>query len=182
MTVSSVKAAKRSFTEDLMETNTPATTPAKKQVTLMDLSNSQLVFADSADDVRGRNVLDAEHQEVGHVNGLLVDDQEHKVRFIQIAYGGLLGSGERIFLVPIDAIKSVEADHVHIDLTRESVAGAPPYDPDLKDESHYANIYGYYGFVPFWGMGYGYPILPYMPPLTDDALTDDALQEEQSQH
>ncbi len=160
-----------------METKTQDTTPAKKRAELMNLSNANLIFADSAEDVRGRKVLDADQQEIGHVNGLLVDDQEHKVRFIQVASGGFLGLGERTILVPIDAIKSVDAKHVHIDLAREHIAGAPPYDPDLEEESYYANVYGYYGYTPFWGMGYSYPIFPYMPPLVNREQEDEPSQQ-----
>lgn len=133
----------------------------KTQAKLIKLSDSNLTVADPAEDVRGRKVLDAARDEIGHVDDLLIDDQEHKVRFLRVASGGFLGLGESTFLLPIDAIKSIDDEHVHIDQSRERVAGAPRYEPDLEDDSYYDNVYGYYGYAPFWGMGYMYPRYPY---------------------
>ncbi len=50
---------------------------------------------------------------------------------------------------------------VLINQTRERVTGAPAYDPELTEESYYDNVYGYYGYAPFWGAGYMYPGYPY---------------------
>lgn len=131
------------------------------QAKLIKLSDSNLTVADPAEDVRGRKVLDANHEEIGHVDDLLIDDRDNKVRFLRVASGGFLGLGESTFLIPIDAIKSIDDQHVHIDQSRERVARAPRYDPDLEDDSYYGNVYGYYGYAPFWGMGYMYPRYPY---------------------
>ncbi|MCB5283512.1 hypothetical protein QK292_07560 [Arthrobacter sp. AL08] len=45
--------------------------------------------------------------------------------------------------------------------TKERVAGAPPYDPELvNDKKYHQNSYSYFGFAPYWWGGYSYPILP----------------------
>ena len=132
------------------------------QATLMKLGDSDLTVADPAEDVRGRKVLDANGDEVGDVEDLMVDDREIKVRFLQVGTGGFLGIGETKFLVPVDAITSIDGDHVHIDQSREHVAGAPTYEPDMSfDDTYYNSLYGYWGYAPYWGMGYAYPAYPY---------------------
>ncbi|MGH2402887.1 MAG: PRC-barrel domain-containing protein [bacterium] len=104
-------------------------------------------------------------EELGTVEDLLVDDREQKVRFLEIATGGFLGLGETKFMMPVDAITRIEAETVHIDQTRERVAGAPRYAPELvTDQSHWEELYGYYGYAPFWGPDYAYPLLPLHPP------------------
>ncbi len=118
--------------------------------TLRKLSDSGLTVAHPDEDVRGRTVLDRHREEVGSVDDLLIDDREHKVRFLRVAAGGILGLGQEKFLIPVDAITRISDDAVHVDQTREHVAGGPRYDPDLaEDMGYWANAYGYYGYGPY---------------------------------
>ncbi len=129
---------------------------------LVKLGDTDLDVADPAEDVRGRTVLDRNGQEIGEVDGLMIDDRENKVRFLQVGSGGFLGIGKDKALVPVEAVTRIDADHVHIDRTREHVAGSPPYDPDLTyDTDYWGGVYGHYGYTPYWGPGYVYPTYPY---------------------
>ena len=131
------------------------------KATLMKMGDANLTVADPAEDVRGRTVLDRSGDAIGEVDDLMIDERAAKVRFLQVASGGFLGIGEKHVLLPVDAITRIDADHVHIDKTREHVAGAPDYQPDLVDRSYYDSLYGYYGYGPYWGAGYVYPPYPY---------------------
>ncbi len=134
-----------------------------KQITLLrKLNDSEMVLADTGDDVRGHAVIDRDGNEVGEVSALMLDDAESRVRVLQVKAGGFLGIGERTFLVPVDAVTKVDAKHVHVDQTRDRVVGSPAYDPDLAyEQDYYTDVYGYYGYAPFWGPGYLYPGFPY---------------------
>ncbi len=127
---------------------------------LRKLGDTNLTVADPDEDVRGRKVLDRAGEEVGTVDDLMIDDRQSKVRFLQIASGGFLGLGATKFMIPVDAITKINDDTVQIDQTRERVAGAPSYDPDLASESYWSDVYGYYGYSPYWTPGYGYPPYP----------------------
>lgn len=123
-------------------------------VALVHLSDTDLMLADEADDVRGRAVVDRHGEEIGDIDDLIVDPQERRVRFLQVGGGGFLGIGEKKQLIPVDAIESV-GDDVRISRERSEVAGAPAYEPKLIDEpEYYESLYGYYGFPPFWAPGY----------------------------
>lgn len=123
---------------------------------LIRLSDTPLTLERPSEDVRHRKVLDSDGNEVGKVADLFIDEQERKVRFLMVQAGGFLGLGGEHFLIPIDAVKDVTADHVVIGHSLEHIAGAPRYDPELvKDD--YSAIYTYYGYAPFWGPGYIYP-------------------------
>jgi sporulation protein YlmC with PRC-barrel domain len=136
----------------------------KAQTTsLRTIGDDHLITNDPAEDVRGRTVLDNAGKDIGHVDDLLVDDREHKVRFLRVAAGGFLGLGEAKFLIPVDAITRVDDKAVHVDQTRDHVAGGPRYDPTPMDEPYLNQIYGHYGYGPFWGAGYMYPMFPYYP-------------------
>lgn len=135
---------------------------AENNATLLRLSETDLEVLDPSEDVRGLTVLDRNDEEVGQVDDLLVDEDEHKVRFLEVSSGGFLGLGARTFLMPVDAITRIHNDHIHIDQVREHVAGAPEYDPEVVPaRDYYEQVYGYYGYAPYWGPGYAYPGFPF---------------------
>ena len=129
---------------------------------LLSVQDAGLTIENPAEDIRGRDVVDAAGEKIGHVNDLLIDDSEHKVRLMEIGHGGILGIGESKVLVPIDAIDRIDEEVVHVNQTRERIAGAPRYDPELVEErDYYGSLYGYYGVGPYWGSGYAYPAYPF---------------------
>lgn len=134
----------------------------EETATLVRLGDTDLTLAIDADDARGRTVLDRNGEEVGEVEGLIIDRDERRVRFLQVAAGGFLGMGKQKLLVPVDAVTGVDDKYVHVDKDREHVAGGPVYDPDLTFERTYVgDLYGYYGYTPFWGAGYMNPAYPF---------------------
>jgi len=129
---------------------------------LTPLSETDLALADPNADIRGRKVLDQNGEEIGAVDDLLVDDSELLVRFIKVKSGGFLGLGAETTFIPVDAVTQLTDDTVQVNQTREHIAGAPSYNPELvQDSDHYADLYGYYGISPYWGAGYMYPPFPY---------------------
>ena len=129
---------------------------------LVKLGDTDLTVANEAEDIRGRTVVDRAGDEIGEVEALLIDETEAKVRFMEVGAGGFLGVGEKKFLIPVDAISTIDEDHVHVDQTREHVVGAPAYEPHLAtDRDYHTDVYGYYGYAPFWAPGYAYPAYPY---------------------
>jgi len=136
-----------------------------EQLILVKLSDTSLAFAEGAEDIRGRKVFDSNHEEIGEVNDLFIDQKEEKARFLEVASGGFLGLGSDKFLIPVDAITSISNDEVRIHKTREHVAGAPTYSPELVDQRFVTNMYNYYGYGPYWEKGYVYPPFPNYPPM-----------------
>ncbi|TDD67508.1 PRC-barrel domain containing protein [Jiangella aurantiaca] len=128
---------------------------------LVHLSDTDLTLAGDADDIRGRTVVDRNGDDIGQVDDLLIDPDERRVRFLQVGSGGFLGLGEQKTLIPVDAIESID-DTVRIAKERRHVAGAPRYDPKLVQEpTYYEDVYGYYGYPPFWTPGYLYRPFPF---------------------
>lgn len=135
---------------------------AHSEGTLVRLSESGEAVSTVDADIRGRDVRDRDGEDLGKVKDLLIDQHEHKVRLIEVASGGFLGIGQDRTFVPVDAITAITDDEVRIDQTREHVAGAPVYDPDLvHGRDAYGGIFDYYGVVPFWTDGYAYPAFPF---------------------
>jgi sporulation protein YlmC with PRC-barrel domain len=135
----------------------------ESKAALVRLSDTNLALADRSEDIRGRDVLDISGEELGEVDNLLVDERDHKVRFLQVSSGGFLGLGATKFLLPVEAITRITPETVYVNQSRERVAGAPHYDPDLVDERYVSDLYGHYGYPPYWGPDYKYPPYPYYP-------------------
>lgn len=93
-------------------------------------------------------VKDKDGRDIGKIEHLLIDEGEQKVRFMEVGSGGFLGLGETKSFIPVEAITRITADDVYISPTREHVAGAPPYDPDLvaNDSDYFSGLYPYYGY------------------------------------
>ena len=97
------------------------------------IGDDRLKTTDPAEDVRGRTVLDNADKDIAEVDDLLVDDREHKVRFLRVAAGGFLGLGETRFLIPVDAITKMDDKAVHVYQTRGHVVTGRQYDPALMN-------------------------------------------------
>jgi sporulation protein YlmC with PRC-barrel domain len=135
--------------------------------TLVKLSDTEWTVAEQTADIRGRRVLDPEGEEVGAVEDLLIDDRERKVRLLQVASGGFLGLGATTFLLPVEAITRISDETVHIDQRRAHIAGAPRYDPALVDQRYVHDLYGHYGYAPYWSAAGVYPPYPLEPPRSE---------------
>ena len=137
-----------------------------KTAALMRLNDTELTVADPAEDIRDRRVVDLDGEELGEVADLLIDERDRRIRFLEVASGGFLGIGQTKFLLPVEAISRISADTVYVNQTRQHIAGAPAYDPDLIHEhagegGYYGDVYRHYGYPPYWGPGYVYPPYPY---------------------
>lgn len=127
--------------------------------TLIPLSETTLTVADPRADVRGLTVVDANGEDVGSVDDLLVDSGETKVRFLRVRRGGFLGIGAEHFLVPVEAVREVTDDTVHIDRDGSRLTDAPGYDPDVaEDPIYFGGLYSWWGYT---APGYVYPGYPY---------------------
>lgn len=121
---------------------------------LVKLSESGKRVAAEGADINGRTVRDADGEEVGTVDDLLIDPDEDVVRFLVVASGGVLGIGKETSFIPVEAVRHVD-DEIHIDLNRGALAGAPGYDPLLvPDRTYYDELYRYYGYAPYWVTGF----------------------------
>lgn len=140
---------------------------AQESPTFSRLRDNAKTVSSSDEDIRGRVVKDKDGQDLGKIEGLMIDDLDQRVRFMEVATGGLLGFGERKSFIPVEAITQITADEVHIDRTRAHVAGAPSYDPAVvtEDAGYFFSLYPYYGYQ--GSMGF-IPTISGYPYVMDD--------------
>ena len=115
---------------------------------LVRLSDSEFILEDRSQDIRGLEVYDEGGEEIGTVEGLYIDEEEREVRFLEVGAGGLLGLGEKNFLIPVEAVREVNEDGVVVDQSREKVIDSPPFDTNVVPQAPYQrDIYDYYGYA-----------------------------------
>ena len=68
--------------------------------TLIRLSDRDLLTADSAEDMRGRMLLDTAREDLGEVDDLFIDDHDHRGRFLkycsQLSIVALIRAGDGV--------------------------------------------------------------------------------------
>ncbi|EMY33427.1 PRC-barrel domain-containing protein [Arthrobacter crystallopoietes BAB-32] len=135
---------------------------SNQTATLVKLGETGRTIALGDEDIRGRDVKSRSGEDIGKVEDLLIDPGDDKVRFLIVASGGFLGLGKDKAFIPVDAVTAVGGEEVTVDQSREHIAGAPAYDPDLISQREYQEeVYGHYNYTPYWAAGYMYPGYPY---------------------
>jgi hypothetical protein len=98
--------------------------------------------------------IEATDGEVGHVEDLLVDDETWAVRYLVVNTSNWW-VGHKVLVAPqwiADLRWSDET--VVVDLSREMVQAAPPYDPSTAlDRPRESGLYSHYGRPPYWKPG-----------------------------
>ncbi|MGE3248503.1 MAG: PRC-barrel domain-containing protein, partial [Beijerinckiaceae bacterium] len=107
----------------------------------------------NASNIQGYS-LQASDEAIGSVNDFLFGDGEWKIRWIVIDTGTWL-PGKRVLLPP-SALGSPDPGHrsVSANITKKQVEKSPSIDTDAPvSRQHEAEVYGYYGWQPYWGAG-----------------------------
>ena len=107
---------------------------------LIRLSDSEFILEDRAHDIRGLDVYDEGGQEIGTVEDLYIDEEERKVRFLDVGAGGFLGLGEKNSLIPVEAVREVNEEGVVVDQSREKVVDSPPFETNVVPRQASASL------------------------------------------
>jgi sporulation protein YlmC with PRC-barrel domain len=116
--------------------STTTTTP------LVSMKSGEIELSDPNEDIRGRKVVDQNGEDVGKVDDVFVDPNQRRARFIAVKSGDFLGLGGKKFLIPVDAIQSLEEDRVMIGETRDRILGGPQIEGQFDAPSDAAEPSG----------------------------------------
>ena len=86
-------------------------------------------------DAIGDEVVSRDGATVGHVKKIV--DQPGQQPFLQVEDDGLFGIGAQHFLVPVDAILSINDGKVQVNRTKQDLVGIPAH----SDDEPYAPAY-----------------------------------------
>ena len=92
---------------------------------------------------------------LGDIKEIMLDVREGKVAYAVLAFGGILGLGEKLFAVPWDAL-TVDTAHERfiLNIDKEELKNAPGFDkdawPNMADKKWAAQIHDYYDTRPYY--------------------------------
>ena len=102
--------------------------------------------------VPGTSVYDGSHAEIGAVDDLIVDTVTGKVRYAVLSFGGFLGLGKSLYVVPWTALRwDTELEGYVTGITEAQLKSSPEADPlSLRDRDLESRLHKNYGSQGYW--------------------------------
>jgi sporulation protein YlmC with PRC-barrel domain len=109
----------------------------------------------SASTLIGDRVVNLKGEDLGKIEDFMLDPEQGRVGYAVLSFGGFLGMGDKLFAVPMQALKlSREDKNFILDVDKEKLKNAPGFDknhwPDMSDRSFGTTVYSYYNTKPYW--------------------------------
>ena len=112
-----------------------------------------------ASEVIGCKVENPMGEDLGKIEGLVVDLTEGRILYAVLSFGGFLGMGDKLYPIPLAAFsfrmdKGDQLDRCILNMDEETLKNAPSYErnrlPRTSDRSFITRIYSHYGYTPYW--------------------------------
>ena len=105
----------------------------------------------AANEIVGTQVKNPQGEIVGKIDDLVFDD-EGRISFAILGYGGFLGIGRNLVAVPITSLSYAEEPrHFVLNATKEDIQDAPFFSKKALNDPDWANeFYRYFGQQPYW--------------------------------
>jgi len=111
----------------------------------------------------GMNIQNSRKESVGQIKDIVLDPASTRIQYVAVTYGGFLGLGDKLFAVPMQAIK-VQTDPDNrdrvilvMDVTKEQMNGAQGFDeahwPNFSDRNFSGDLHRRYGVEDRWNHG-----------------------------
>jgi sporulation protein YlmC with PRC-barrel domain len=102
-----------------------------------------------ASNVIGKNVENAEGENLGEIKDLIVDIGNQRVHYAVLEGGGTLGMGDKLFAYPVSAFKpQADGDKLVLNVDKDRLKNAPGFDkdkwPDWTDNRYRGEVDRYF--------------------------------------
>ncbi len=109
----------------------------------------------SASSLVGDSVVNSKGEDLGSIEEIMLHIDSGRIAYAVLSFGGFLGLGDKLFAIPLEALVLDEDNKQFIlDIDKEKLENAPGFNkdhwPDMADPLFGKEIYGYYGYEPFW--------------------------------
>ncbi len=109
----------------------------------------------SASTIMGDSVRNANGDDLGKIEELMIDTDHQRVAYAVLSFGGFLGIGDKLFAIPLEAFRVDTKNHEFVlNVDREKLENAPGFDknnwPQVTDRQWTTQVYEYYGYRPYW--------------------------------
>lgn len=109
----------------------------------------------SASTLTGDKVVNAQGEDLGKVEDLMIDLENGRVRYAVLSFGGFMGMGDKLFAIPPEALRvDAENERLVLDVDRSRLENAPGFDkdnwPNTAEMGWQLEVYEFYGQTPYW--------------------------------
>jgi sporulation protein YlmC with PRC-barrel domain len=109
----------------------------------------------SVGSLTGTRVVNADGEDLGRVEELMLDLPSGRVAYAVLSFGGFLGFGDKLFALPFEALAlDPERERFLLDVPRERLEQAEGFDkndwPDFADRRWGEGVYRHYGVATWW--------------------------------
>jgi sporulation protein YlmC with PRC-barrel domain len=116
----------------------------------MDTTTNKTRNTLSATTLIGDPVVNRVGENLGKIEDLMIEPERSRVSYAVLSFGGFLGMGNKLFAVPLQAMKlSREEKRFVLDVDKERLKNAPGFDkdhwPDFADPAYGQKLHTYYG-------------------------------------
>lgn len=103
-------------------------------------------------DLQGRTVIGRDDQEIGTIDDVYLDYDEHAARYVTMDVGGFLGIGTKRVLVPFERLQWMpDGNELYLDAERDVIEAAPEFDPDAGyDRTYESSVTTAWGVPEYW--------------------------------
>jgi sporulation protein YlmC with PRC-barrel domain len=113
-----------------------------------DQMSKGLFWTRRASEIMGTNVTNASNERLGEIKDLVVD-QHGKVHYAVLSFGGILGMGDKLFAVPMDALHTKADDQKFVlNVSKDHLKNAQGFNennwPDFADAQFRSNVDTFY--------------------------------------
>lgn len=105
--------------------------------------------------ILGARVINAEHEDLGKIEDLVLDTRTNRVAYAILSLGGILGLGEEHFAIPWEAFSfDLSEKRAVLNIDKDRFKNAPSFDkdkwPDMADTAWATKLHNHYGYRPYW--------------------------------
>lgn len=109
----------------------------------------------SATNVIGARVRNSKNESLGKIEDIVLDTRHGRIAYAVLSFGGFMGLGSKLFPIPWQALaQASDGDEFILDVEKEALREAPGFEkeelPDFADQEWGGQVYGYYGYDPYW--------------------------------
>jgi sporulation protein YlmC with PRC-barrel domain len=105
--------------------------------------------------VIGTNVVNANYENLGKIEDLVLDTGAGRIAYAVLSFGGFLGMGDKYFAIPWTAFHfNLTENRMVLNVDKKLLEKAPGFDkdnwPNMADTNWGSSIYKHYGLTPYW--------------------------------
>lgn len=103
----------------------------------------------SSDSICGTNVCNAQGEDLGHIEDIMIDPATGKTAYAVLSFGGFMGVGDKLFAVPFEQLAVDRSDEkMVLNVDKERLKDAPGFDkdnwPDFAAQDFRTKVDSYY--------------------------------------